>query len=463
MKHFYQLYYLILFFCSTIIFSLPAQANHTLGAELTYTHLNGNMYRLHLAYYRDCNGINAPSVVTISAVSLSCLDSTSYTLQQIANTGNEIFFPCPGHATTCTGGTEPGVQKWEYEADIAIPSQCPDWIFTFQECCIGGGNIQVTDLIVKAMLNNSTSDNNSPHFTNNPFIYWCVNSDDHYNNGMYDPDGDSLMTRLTCVPGAIYNGNYTCLQPFTSAPPITMDSVSGNFFAHPNTMEVATVAFEMLDYRNGVLMGSIMRVWTLYTIPCTNMLPTASGMNGTSQDSIFVFPDDTVCFDILSDDGDFGQEVTMSWDQTIPSATFDTAGGPHPTGSFCWVPTINDVRLHPYIFTVKVIDNNCPSHGANIYGYRIYVTLDSSLVWAGTKDPNIGNDISIYPNPSDGNFLLKQDENISSVRVFDHSGKIISGVRRKGNNFFMDAPPGVYLVEVLYNDGRILKKKILIE
>ena len=77
----------------------------------------------------------------------------------------------------------------------------------------------------------------------------------------------------------------------------------------------------------------------------------------------------------------------MTWNQVIPSATFGTTGAYHPTGTFCWIPTVNDVRSQPYMFTAMIRDDFCPMNNAGIYSYYIYVTLDSSLVWLYDKVP----------------------------------------------------------------------------
>jgi hypothetical protein len=285
---------------------------------------------------------------------------------------------------------------------------------------------------------------------------------------MFDPDGDSISYQMVVPRSAantpvLYQVGYAVNNPVSSNPPVSFNDYTGDLLMHTLAPEVGVIAYEIKDWRNGELMGSVVRDIMLYPVPCNANFPTATGMNGTSQQFLYVLPDDTVCFDVLSDDIDVTDTVTMTWNQTIPNATFVANGIPHPTGTFCWVPTINDVRSQPYMFTVMVHDNACPIVNACIYSYFIYVTLDSSLVWAGTNHLVIGDDISIFPNPSDGTFTVNHGENISSIKIFDYSGKIIQAKKPEENRLFLDAPPGVYAIEIIYCDGRRLNQKLVIK
>ena len=232
--------------------SPAAFASHVAGASITYLHLGGNMYRLHFAFYRDCTGITAPASVTVQASSISCGASLTYALNPLPGTGTELSHLCPGAFSNCVGGTERGFQKWEYETDVTLPAQCPDWVFTTaiasrSSCAI----LQLSaDLMIEAHLNNSVSANNSPQFTNDPLIFACANEDFHYNNGMLDPDGDSLVYHLIDAIGVTYIALHSGQQPFISLPPVALDSLTGDYFMHPTLTECSPVVYEILDYRN---------------------------------------------------------------------------------------------------------------------------------------------------------------------------------------------------------------------
>jgi hypothetical protein len=443
--------------------SMPHRAKASVaGASLTYTHLAGNIYTLRLTLYRDCAGIGAPPWVLVNALSVNCAVNIDYNLLPVAGTGTEITLPCAGTFTNCTGGSGPGFQKWEYEQSVAITHLCTDWIFSYASCCRTGGTVQAgSTLYVEARLDNSTADNSSPQFTNDPVLFACMNRDIHFNNGMYDADGDSLVYHLTDAIGAVYVFPYTGQQPVTSVPPVTCDSFTGDFFMHPAAIESGPVVFEIREYRNGVMVGSVLREVNVYTVPCNDNMPAESGMNGTSQQILYVLPGDTACFDIFSDDLDTAEALTMTWNNTIPAAAFSTAGSPHPTGTFCWTPSPADVRSQPYMFTSVIRDNCCPANNTGTYSFFIYVTLDSSLVLnnnAAIKNPLF----IISPNPATGIFTFRCDEKFSLLKIYNQSGECILNGDFASPVDLSDQPSGVYFIKAMTFDGKVITQKLLL-
>ena len=449
---------LIVFFISSPVLVI---ASHSAGGEISYTHISGSTYNIRFVFFRDCFGISAPTSASLSVSSVSCNINQAYTLVPLPGTGMDVVLPCPVAVTTCNGGLERGIQKWEYGVNVVLSGQCPDWIFSVTICCrnyastcTGGGN-----LYVEARLNNANGDNNSPQFTNNPFVAACINQNTHYNNGMYDADGDSLVYRLIDArndanTSVSYIPPNSGQQPFISVPPITFDYFTGDLIMHPITQETGPIVFEVLDYRNGELMGSVMREIMMYTQACINESPTATEMNGTSQQIAYVFPNDTICFDIFSDDPDAGNVLTMTWNQVIPSAAFTVTGAQHPTGTFCWTPVINDVRSQPYMFTAMIRDDNCPLNNAGIYSYYIYVTLDSSLVFLNTDSREESFSYYPYPNPSSGLFTVESSHPFSFLKIYNALGECILDKTYKNTVDLSNMQPGLYFIEVVAPDGK---------
>ena len=255
-------------------------------------HLQGNCYNIRLTFYRDCIGIAIVQPIIINISSISCAQGTTLQLNPLPGTGQEITHPCPGNATTCTGGSEPGIQKWEFEGQYCFPAQCTDWNISI---AISARNAAITtlqnpggdDIYIEAQLDNSTSDNNSPQFSVDPIVFVCIGQQFVFNNGAIDPDGDSLVysfiaPRTASNTPVLYNGGYSVNNPISSIPPVTIDPVTGDIVMNATTQEVGVMAVLILEYRNGVLIGSVMRDIQIYTVPCTNSLPTLTGMNGTS-------------------------------------------------------------------------------------------------------------------------------------------------------------------------------------
>ncbi|CAN5672296.1 hypothetical protein BH11BAC1_BH11BAC1_18070 [soil metagenome] len=380
---------LIFIFCISSIIN-PTRASHNAGGELTYRHLAGNHYLIQCTFYRDCFGIPAPTSILCEVVSVSCAYSQGYSMPSIPGTGQEITYLCPSATSTCNGGMTPGIQKYQYEVEVLLPGQCADWQFIVTDCCRNGAITTISvpagqGIYLEARLDNSTGDNSSAQFTHDPILFSCIGQDIIFNNGLIDPDGDSLVyslapARIDQNTNVTYLAGYSALQPLSSVPQITLDPVSGNLFMHPVIAEVGVIVYNIDEYRAGVLISRVMRDVQMYTVTCSNQLPNLTGLNGTGQMSTYILPGVSSCFHIFSYDPDGGDTLTMIWNNAISQASFSAMGNPYPTGTFCWTPTLNDVRVQPYDFTVTVLDNNCPTNGAAVYNYSITVTLDSSLV-----------------------------------------------------------------------------------
>ncbi|HRH66488.1 MAG TPA: hypothetical protein PLU53_09345, partial [Bacteroidia bacterium] len=377
--------------CALLMLRFPvsSEATHISGADITYTWVSGNTYQLSLALYRDCSGVSAPTSVSVSYSSVSCNYNLSVTLNKLAGTGQEITHPCASGLTTCSGGTSPGIQKYEYTGTVTLPAQCTDWRFGYTICC---RNCAITTLsysppncsgvpalYVEATLNNVAAQNNSsPIFSNIPISFLCIGQAFHYNHGAFETDGDSI-TYSFITPRSAANTNvtfasgYNVNNPISSSPAMTLDA-SGDILVTPTQSEVGVMAIIVREYRNGVLVGSVIRDMQIWTQPCSNLLPTATGINGSNNFSYTACPNVPISIYMNSGDANATQIVTMNWNNSIPGASFTTTNVQFPRGTFTWTPTVADARPQPYTFTVTVQDNNCPSAGFQTYSYDIYVS-----------------------------------------------------------------------------------------
>lgn len=374
---------LFIFFC---LFGVnTSKASHMAGADLTYQYLDSNRYVFTYTLYRDCSGISVNTTETLNYGSASCgITGLTSTMTQIPGTGNEISLNCPGVSTTCNGGTAPGIQAWSYTDTITLPSGCTDWNFNVTNCC---RNNAITTLdagssanqYIEAYLNNSTVNNNSPTFSNYPIAFECIGQNNFYNHGVIDVDGDSIVyyfipPRTGPNANVTYATGYSIANPISSSPAVSINSSTGDIFTHPTQSEVGVIAVLIQEYRNGILIGSVMRDIQVYTVNCTNTLPSASGINGGGNFATSACTGGQLCFDIVTNDADPNQTLTLTWNHGIPGATFTSTGSPNPTGHFCWAPTAADARPQPYTFTVTVRDNACPSNGVQTYSFTVIVS-----------------------------------------------------------------------------------------
>ncbi len=387
MKHFYSFYQKLwlIFTVVAILFSQPLFSTHAQSADITYQCLGGNQYQINLSFYRDCAGVNAPNSVNITISSASCNQNFTANLTQLPGTGVDVTPICATMQTTCNGGANPGVEEYLYQGIVNLPANCTDWLFSFTLCCRNNAintinNPGGENIYVEARLNNFDYPcNSSPVFSNPPVSFPCVGQTSCFNHGAFDADGDSLYytlqapatgpnTTVTYVPG------YSAQQPLQSNPAVTFNSANGDICMTPSLQEVTVLAVKVEEYRNGVLIGSVVRDIQLRTVICNNTLPSLAGINGTGIYNTTVCVGNTLNFNVPSYDPDANQTITLNWNNAIPNANFTSNGAQLPTGTFTWTPTVNDISPNPHCFTVTVSDDNCPINGVQIYSFCITVT-----------------------------------------------------------------------------------------
>ncbi|MBC8265754.1 MAG: gliding motility-associated C-terminal domain-containing protein [Flavobacteriales bacterium] len=367
-----------------------------------------SQYLITVKFYRDCGGISAPSSFTLNYSSASCGQSGSATLSQVSG-GQEITPICPSYTTTCQNSwaSITGIQEYTYQTTITLPSQCPDWVLSVCECCRNGAITTISgspQLCVEAVINNTASVtpcNNSPTFSVLPVPFICNGMTYCYNNGATDVDGDSLVyslvTPLTNTGTVNYLGGYSTNNP---AGGTTMfDPVTGNLCLTTVNTLVTVIAIKVSEYRNGVLIGSVIRDIQVNVINCSNNSPLLSGFGGnpTNVNNSPTSADYTFCADGVSpinltingSDPNATNNLTMVWNNSIPGATFNVSGNNtnSPIGTFSWVPTAANASNIPYYFTVSVSDDACPINASFSYAYSITISAN--------PDAGISNNISV--------------------------------------------------------------------
>ncbi|MEM6261646.1 MAG: hypothetical protein AAGI38_03990 [Bacteroidota bacterium] len=389
MKHIYAICLLLGIYCM----SQDLHATHAMGADLTYRCIGGNQYVVRLSFYRDCNGIAPSTTVNVQLNSASCSQSISVSLPLLAGFPVEVSPICPsqiGRSSCNFAGTLPGVEEYVYEGTVTLPQACTDWVFSFRE---GFRNNAITTLTfpgnaylyVEARLNNVVATcNSSPSFTSKPIPYICENQFYAYNHGAVDADGDSLVyTLIDALDNAGttvgYNVGYSGINPLTSSTPLSIDPQNGTLNLTPNALQVGVVAVRVDEYRNGVLIGSVIRDIQVTVLSCTNsspdILPLAnlSGGSSVSPYQVEICPNTPLSFTVSGRDMDGIDSVFMSWNNGIPGATF-TLNRVQPdsvVGTFSWTPGPGDIGLNNFVVSLQ--DNACPVIGTQSLAFNVLV------------------------------------------------------------------------------------------
>ncbi|MBL7963022.1 MAG: gliding motility-associated C-terminal domain-containing protein [Flavobacteriales bacterium] len=391
-----------------------ARATHAMGGELTYQCIGPNQYKVILNFYRDCNGVAAPT---------NCSNGLQFRVQNTACGANftdclalesvQVITPiCPTEVDRCVSASGTyGVERYTFSKIVNLNAWAgcgTNWIISWELCCRNNSITSLQNpgnqrLYLDARLNNTlTPCNTSPTFLNSPTPFYCLGQPISYNPGAFDPDGDSLDFALINARGLnganlTYSAGYSAVQPIANsggANAVVMNPATGTLTCTPSIQQVAVVSYRVREYRNGVLIGEVVRDIQFVIRPCpSNAQPSATGINGTSNFSAQVCAGQPISFTINSSDPNAGQIVTMTWNNGIPGASFSASGSPFPTGTFTWTPTVADIGNNT--FAVTVADNACPLVGTNTFGYSILVTPPFTPAYAGVNQQVCGGSVNM--------------------------------------------------------------------
>jgi len=425
-----------------------------MGGEISYRWLSGNDYEVTVVLYRDCSGIPAPLVVDIGIYSASCGDSTTAALPQI--TLEQLSPTCNG-SSTCNGGSDFGFERITYADTITLPFPCNDWQFIYGSCCrngiinnvVAGGELYFTS----SLNNQNVPFNNSPIFSAIPVVFLNTGQSYLLNNGVFDPDGDSLVISLApAMTGSIYSPSlsipltyiapFTYIDPVTSIPPLTIDASTGAINVSPQLVEADVVVYKVDEYRNGVLVGSVERDMQIIIEAGTNQLPSLTGIIGNGTYVTSVCSGDTLQFSFIGIDPDVTDSAIITWhdftgaDGTNSNYTFITSGTNPDVGTFTFYPDSTMISPQPYYLYVTVKDNACPYYGFQTFCYVIYVNSCGQDVWPGDANSDLQVDMYdllpiglAYNNTGPvrpGASLLW-----NAQPCIDWSGSFVSGVNHK--------------------------------
>ncbi len=399
------------------------QASHYSGSDISLTCLGGNTYLVTVTYYRDCEGISAPTYIPIS---FTCSSNSAFNFTAIANknpnTGNEITPNCSTVPTQCNGGTGYGVQEYAYQVTVTL-APCNYWEAYYSGCCRGPMTTVMSGsgYTISTELNNLDAPcNSTPVFSNKPVFIANNNQLLSYNNGAIDADGDSLIfsfypPKSTITNNVSYVSPYSYTNFINSSVPITIDSTTGQITFKPNHTQITSTVMgvKVEEWRtiNGTptLIGTVHRENLLFIFSSSNANPVLAGMKFSGPhgynplDTIYsttAFATDPVYFSFSGFDPDsinsgylsHPERFSILWNNGITQASF-LAHDNHTDSAWAelsWTPGFNDISNIPHCFTATVIDDACPYRGNQIYAYCISVTSPPPL--------QLGNDTTICIN-----------------------------------------------------------------
>ncbi|HRG57980.1 MAG TPA: T9SS type A sorting domain-containing protein [Bacteroidia bacterium] len=457
-----------LFFVLILLSFFKVNATHLMGGEITW-HCQGNgTYIFKMKLYRDCttpvyltvNGPisirvhNHPSVLNIP---MNIVDSTD--ISPVCNSAG------PGY--NCTNMYPGNVATKEYileSAPINLPGIPPaqGWIFSWSNCCRNAAitNLNLTysgpgnptnGMTLRAIMfpfngqNASNCFDSAPDFLQPPSIITCAGSQQIYNAGAIDTEGDSLeiefdhpldylsssdsFTNIS-PPTVPFENNYSFNSPFPGNNqnpnniPAQLNQQTGELtFTSYNVGNFVNV-IKATSYRCGQKTSEIYREIQTTVLSCGANTPPNVIVNGLSTTlSNYTYIDtvlagDLVSFSIQGIDPGFlanghaqsiiiepkGLQFGMDFINSnigCPNPPCATLGsiGPYSDSlsvsvDFNWQTTCNHViqnpncpvnyTLHKFLFNVK--DDYCPAPSNKMITVMIVVKSTSNTIPVITFD-----------------------------------------------------------------------------
>lgn len=455
---------------------LKAQTPTILGGEISYECVGSNTYAIFLNVYTDCLGADLPDSISLDWSS-SCLGVSSGTLSMPKVAGfpidvsSSIF---PG-ASSCNGGTGTrGVEHYLYIDTLVVAATCSSVHLSWLSCCRNDSLTSIlspstTSFYIETTLTNvPTLCNSSLVFFNYPIVGSCIGFPSSYNQGAFDPDGDSLQYSLVaCLEDSNnvvpYVASITGTSPFGAGNITTIDPQTGqiDYTVPAGLTSMFCVLVE--EIRGGVVISSTIREIAIIGFNCPmNNIPIITGIDSTNNYDTTVLVAQPFCFDIHGEDLDANQQLILSWDNSIAGATFTIDTSNNPIGTFCWTPTAQDTGQHTFL--VEVSDNASPVPGVAIEQFRIQV--NTAL---GTTKITKKNQFKLYPNPAKNQVHLVVDFFIKKgfdLRIIDTQGKIVQEKMqissRKLNVDIPSLATGLYTIVIFTEEGDVLEQKLMV-
>lgn len=324
-----------------MVLSLDLWATHQRAGEITYTHVSGLTYEFKIITYTY-----TPSLADRPEIDVYWGDGSFSTISrsQKTNLANNISLNV-------------------YIAQHTFPSS-GNFSVTFEDPNRNAGIVNIPNSVnipffLETIININPflGPNSSPVLLNPPIDNGCTQIPYYHNPGAYDPDGDSLSYSLIhCrgyesedIPGYSYpsTSNIFSIDAYTGE--LTWDA--------PITAGEYNIAILIKEWRNGILVGSVVRDMQISIAPCDNVPPEIHTIIDTC-----VIAGNTLSFEVVATDEN-STRVTLTasgapLQLSYKPASFVAVSGAPPVSSFFnWNTDCEHICINPYSVLFKAQDN----------------------------------------------------------------------------------------------------------
>lgn len=325
-----------------VLFSVRLEvfATHQRAGEISYTYVSGLTYEFTITTYTY-----TPSPADRPEIEVFWGDGTSSVIQRASKVNMEN-----------------NISKNVYHTQHTF-SAVGTFHITFEDPNRNAGIVNIPSSVeipffieTILIINPFIGGNSSPQLLNPPLDNACTHVPFYHNPGAYDPEGDSLSYSLINCRG--FEGEdipgYTLPQ---ASDYINIDPVTGEVtWDSPLMSGEYNIAILIQEWRNGVLIGSMVRDMQITVAPCDNEPPIVEVNDtcviaGSSIDMLVYVSDPTSTRVTLSATG----EPLMLAESPAQFSTI-TERVPYAT-HFKWNTTCQHLKLTPYEVLFKAKDN----------------------------------------------------------------------------------------------------------
>ena len=330
-----------------VFFTGSAFPAHIIGGEMYYECLGGNLYRVTMKLFRDCNSggalFDAPAYFSIFDESNNLVMQRNDFIETVTYIEPDLNSPC------LTFPPDICVQEGTYSFNVQLPSNTQAYKIVYQRCCRNATIQNLTNpgdqgltLVAEVPAAVDAVCNSMPTFNNFPPPVLCAQESISFDHSATDPDGDVLVYSL-CSPfiggttdnpypniasnppynEVLWAPGYSAGAPLNANPGLSIDPVTGVITGKPTQLGQFVVGVCVEEWRDGKLISTNTRDFQFNVALCEQSY--AAGI--ADPDPADLCGNLTINFENISDpDNDFvwnfGDPANPNAGSTVFSPTY---------------------------------------------------------------------------------------------------------------------------------------------
>jgi gliding motility-associated-like protein len=322
-------------------------ATHYRAGEITYEVVNGRLYRITVTTYTDPN---SPANDFVGSIIVYWGDSKN----EVVNRTSTTKFGSNVQRNTY-------IATHQYSSDGNFLVSITEQNRVNNIVNINGGFTEGIPFYVESLIrvNNALGNNSSPILTVPPILDGCLQYVYFHNPGAYDPDGDSLVYSID-VPKLGENEVVFNYSTPSSTDSFSINSQTGNlYWVKPIVPGLYNIAIRITEYRNGIIVGYVVRDMQIKIRECNNDPPLI-----TQVTERCINAGDSIQFNVLATDVN-GQRIFLTgfggpFEAPISPASFEQIlgqGQGTAAAKFKWKTDCRHIQYRPHQATIQAVDD----------------------------------------------------------------------------------------------------------